>query len=214
MKVLYLFAVGFGFFAACTSSLETYETQDKVDTQAQDSIPDVTKISVLDTISFDWFYIKENLRLLNCGERLNMEKRYLSPLIGKEFYYSYCAHNGNQTKDIQQANQKGDYRLLEAIVVKMDGEIGQYNERNEALLFLHVQAPLTVLGKLNWVGRPPVEVVETMGNPDKDTLHQMIYMGTQRALILRYSSSKRIESVKFYPSLHEGISIDELLNNE
>lgn len=214
MKVLYLFAVGLGFFAACNSSPETIETQDKVDTEVQDSIPDVAKISVLDTFSFDWFYIKENIRLLNCGERLNIEKRYLSPLVGKEFYYSYCAHNGNQTRENQQANKKGDYRLLEAIVVKMEGEIGQYNERNEALLFLHVQAPLAVLGKLNWVGRPPIEVVENLGNPDKDTLGQMIYMGTQRALILRYAANNRIESVKFYSSLQEGISIDELLNNK
>jgi len=96
-------------------------------------------------------------------------------------------------------------------VVKMDGEIGQYNEHNEALLFLHVQAPLAVLGKLNWVGQTKSELIPVFGEPMKDSLNCWVYKSSEQALVFKYESDGRISALNYYPSMRSNLNWRDLV---
>ena len=174
-------------------------------------IPEVPKANSetrnLDTFQLDWFSLKSDIRFLNCGARIPNEKLFIKTKADGTFLYEYCAHNGNQQKDIQQVNFSSDFKLIEAIVLKSEGEIGHYSDQNETLQFLQSYISNESLGAFNWVDKDIDFVTTNLGIPDRDISHMLAYTSESKCLILKYSNDSIIRAFKYYPNWN-GAEID------
>jgi hypothetical protein len=181
-------------------------TPDIKKTIADTTIEQSENIHTLDTLTFDWFKFKESVRFLNCGMRIPLEKSKFDQIVSPIFLYEYCAHNGNQSEELRLPNIDSDSKLFEAIVLKSDGEIGMYSDKNEKLLFLHISAKHEQLGALNVVQKTKKEIIAKFGIPDLDTLNNLIYFSRPKVFILHYDDLNSIRTFKYYLQLNSNIN--------
>lgn len=205
MRSIVCFLILTLLFVSCTETKsDSMVTPDSIVTNdSSKNIADTTiqrskEISSLDTLTFDWFEFKKSVRFLNCGEYITSEKNRLSKTAPPLFLYEYCLYNGNQQNEHKVADLDESSTILNAIVLKTDGKIGQYGDRNEELLFLHVSAKHELLGVLNLVKQTKKEIITDFGTPDLDTLNNLIYINKPRVLILHYDNLLTISSLKYY----------------
>jgi len=89
---------------------------------------------------------------------------------------------------------------VEAIVLKTDGEIGQYSDENESLLFLQSIISNEAFGALNWVGKQKTDCIQALGKPTKQLLNTSVYTSKNRALILQFAEDSIVSAFKYYPN--------------